>query len=90
MLYDTLEEKISRWLSIYPNASIILGGDFNIALNNTLDRSPSMQSLWINPALKCFMDKFDLIDIWRSLHPNSLLYTWSNKDGSRQYCYIAI
>lgn len=57
ILFDTLEEKISYWLIKCPNASWVLGGDFNIAVNTMLDRWPPRRSVSLNSALKCFMDK---------------------------------
>jgi len=89
MLLDTLEDKIledkiSHWLNKYPHASLVVGGDFNIAMNNMLDRWPPRRSGSPNSVLKCLMDKFDLVDVWREQFPNDRQYTWSNKDCSRQ------
>lgn len=36
ILFDTLEDKTSYWLTNYPSASLVLGGDFNIAVNDML------------------------------------------------------
>lgn len=44
MFFDTIEGKISYWLNKYPNASVVVGGDFNIAINNMLDRWPPRRS----------------------------------------------
>lgn len=39
-LLDVLESRFLHWLSKYPNAMIVLGGDFNIALDGLQDRWP--------------------------------------------------
>lgn len=42
------------------------------------------QSSLSNNGLKTFMQKYDLIDIWREIYPTQIAYTWSNKSGMRQ------
>jgi len=82
--FNTLDQKLSYALGKYPSAFLILGGDFNIALNNILDRLPPRKTVSPNSNLVAFMDKFDLVDIWREMYPDVIQYTWSNKDCSRQ------
>lgn len=76
-LFDVLESRFLHWLSKYPNALILVGGDFNIALHGSLDRWPPNNSSASN--LMLFMQKFHLVDIWRKKNPNINYYTWSNK-----------
>lgn len=48
----------------YPVAKVILGGDFNMVMDNQLDRWPSK----LTPNSKKLIDftkRLDLIDIWR-------------------------
>lgn len=40
-LFDTIEQKLLIWLNKFPNALLLIGGDFNVALDNALDRWPS-------------------------------------------------
>lgn len=61
-----------------------MGGDFNFVLDNTVDRWPPKRLVSLNSAFKCFMDKFDQIDIWRMQFPDGRQYTWTNKDYSRR------
>ena len=84
MFLDTIEDKISYWLNKYPYASLVVEGDFNIEMNNMLDKWPPRRSGSRNSVLSCLMDKFDLVDVWREQFPNDRQYTWSNKDCSRQ------
>lgn len=53
-------------------------------MNNMLDRHPPRKTVSPNSNLVAFMEKFDLVDIWREMYPNVIQYTWSNKDHSRQ------
>lgn len=88
MLLEDIGDKILLWLNTFPSAVICIGGDFNIAPDNNLDRFPPRprQSTSPNSKLKIFMEKFDLIDIWREKFPNTKSYTWSNKNHSRLSC----
>lgn len=82
--FNTLDQKLSYALGKYPTAFLILGGDFNITMNNMLDRYPPRKAVSPNSHLVAFIDKFDLVDIWREMYPDVIQYTWSNKDRSRR------
>jgi len=82
--FDKLDEKLTLWSNKFPNAFLILGGDFNVSINNYLDRHPPKGTACVSPALLGLICKFDLVDIWRERYPNNLEFTWTNKDGSRQ------
>lgn len=84
LLFETIEDKILLWLNTYPDALIFIGGDFNMVPDNQMDRLPPKRSTSVNTKLKIFMDKFNVIDIWREIFPNTKSYTWSNKSCSRQ------
>lgn len=83
LLYD-VESRILYWLSKFPNAHILFGGDFNIALDNMIDRWPPVSQSNTSAVLKMLMQRFDLIDIWRENFPTDTIFTWSNKSKSRQ------
>lgn len=70
--------------SQFPDLSLIIGGDFNTVMDGFLDCLPARQSYNQNTNLKRFMERFNLVDIWRSTFPDSLTHTWSNKSGNRQ------
>lgn len=84
LLFEVIEETILLWLNTYPDALVFIGGDFNIVPDNQLDRLPPRQATSVNSKLKIFMDKFNVIDIWKETFPNIKSYTWSNKSCSRQ------
>lgn len=83
-LLDLIENRILNWLSKYPNSLLILGGDFNMTFDNTIDRWPPTQSSPPNTRLKMLMEKFDITDVWRKKFPNEKSFTWSNKMGTKQ------
>uniref|UniRef100_UPI001F5FC06A hypothetical protein n=1 Tax=Candidatus Ichthyocystis sparus TaxID=1561004 RepID=UPI001F5FC06A len=56
----------------YSCSFMILGGDWNCVLDNTLDRNPDLQITKRNPrqrALHQMLDEVDVVDIWRIMHP---------------------
>lgn len=83
-LLTEVENRILHWLSKYPNAHLLVGGDFNISLENTVDRWPPGPQSNTSAALKSLMQRFDLIDIWREHFPTDIMFTWSNASRSRQ------
>ena len=81
-LLDSIEQQLLVWLDKFPGASLLIGGDFNVAQNSQFDRWPAKQNSSESDHLKRFMQRFDLIDIWREKFPNDREYTWSNKTRS--------
>lgn len=66
----------------YPTEHIIVGGDFNIAPDEWMDRCPSKYSkvTW-NPIMEDFMKVNKLNDVWRNLNHNIRQYTWFKPNG---------
>ena len=61
--------------------SLIIGGDFNVIMNHNLDymgASNISKSKYRNSLLD-FLDKLDLIDVWRKRHPNKKEFTFRQK-----------
>lgn len=84
LFLNKLDEKFTYWSNKFPNAFFILGGDFNVSFNNSLDRYPPKSTVCSSSALLDLIDKFEMVDIWRERFPNNLEFTWANKSGSRQ------
>lgn len=79
-LLDVSESCFLHWLSKYPNALIVMGEDFNIALDGLQDRWPPRSNYSMASNLIHFMRKFNLIHIWREKkNPGVSSYTWDNK-----------
>lgn len=76
--YLSIENTLTGWLDKFPNATLLLGGDFNSIFDDNLDKLPHGQPIRANTDLKSFMD------IWRVKFPDIISFTWSNKSGSVQ------
>lgn len=79
-----MDVKLTILTQKYSNAHLIIGEDFNVVLNEALDRWPPGKPSLANLSLKRLMSKYDLYDVWREKCPTDRVYTWSNKDSSRQ------
>ena len=86
----TLEHAISTLLNRESVDNIFLMGDFNMICDTDLDSSSASPRIHKVPleALIEMLGKFELFDIFRSLHPNEKAFTYSrrgilNKQGVR-------
>ena len=72
--YQTLNE----YLQENGEKTFIIGGDFNIVLNETLDKRNGRANSHklCRKKINDMIDSFNLIDIWRDMHPNARQYTW--------------
>lgn len=77
-----LDSRFLHWSTKYPGIRYLVGGDFNIALKASCDRWPPSTNNSSAFPLLMFMQKFNLVDIWRVKNPNVKVYTWSNKSCS--------
>ncbi len=63
---------------------LLIGGDFNIALNPYLDRNSETKNkphLSLKPVVELFMTSFHLVDVWRRFHPIECEFSFkSSKD----------
>lgn len=67
----------------YPTDNFIFGGDFNMVIDDWLDRSPSKYTRHhYNPVLLNFCSVFNFIDVWRTKNPCIQVFTWFKPDGS--------
>ena len=76
---DKIDNCISDLYS--DNYSLILGGDFNLILNEKLDYMGSARIFRSNftKQLVVFLRKYDLIDIWRKRNPGTRNYTFRQR-----------
>ena len=78
---DLAFKKIVDWA---PEFSIF-AGDFNLVLDPSIDTKNYLNIN--NPQaiqmLKSQMQAFNLIDIWRELHPNERIYTWQKFNANK-------
>lgn len=74
IFYKTLE----KYLRENEEKTFIIGGDFNTVLNETLDKRNGRIDTHrqCRKQIKDNMESFNLIDIWRDMHPDTQQYTW--------------
>ena len=70
---------------IDPSVPTVFGGDFNAVFNRAMDRrgSSSDSSRESCRSLAFLFRECCILDIWRSLHPDLSVFTWTSPDGSR-------
>ena len=68
-----------------PNDNRIVGGDFNLVLDLTVDKrgGRNITKQMSQTLIKNWMDESDLLDIWRFQHPETRRYTWHRKNPSQ-------
>ena len=77
---------LDKCVDKFGDTNYIIGGDFNIVLNPKMDKwggeneSPSKAALY----LKSFLERNNIIDIWRTLYPDKKQYTWRRKNPMQQ------
>ena len=83
-----------NYLSKYEHQNLIIGGDFNLYLNPTLDKLDSMSNKNDNPVYRneivSMLEAMDLNDAWRTLFPTSRRYTWHARGRSSRLDYFFI
>ena len=74
--------KLAEMLRSFANAMIIIGGDFNCPLTSIDKRGGQNLKSKKNVIAKIshMMGTFDLVDVWRNLHPKDKQWTWSSPD----------
>ena len=81
-LLETLNNIIDALLRKFSDMKVILGGDFNLTINDDVDRWPRRHKK--NSVMFDFMNGLNLIDIWRINNPKTKEFTWKNNSGSLQ------
>lgn len=77
--------KIKELQNEHENVNLIMGGDFNDAPDDDIDRFPSRLNQYARFKCTAFLpDQLTVVDAWRYLNPQSLEYTWSNANRSLQ------
>ena len=88
--YKQLEE----YMQENEEKTFIIGGDFNTVLNEAIDKRNGRTETHKSrrKQIKDIMESFNLIDIWREMHPNTKEYTWHSSHKppifSRLDCFL--
>ena len=79
--FDNLNKIIENFVVDKEQKKMVIGGDFNIALDSDLDCSggnPSKKDSVKNIQDLCL--DYDLVDIWRIRNPETKRFTWRQKN----------
>ena len=82
--------QLKEQLMAYSDELMLLGGDFNIALDPGKDRRGNhtqINSRRYRRALKETLETLDLVDYWREINPNSRRYTFHRKNQASRLDY---
>lgn len=74
-----------RQMNLANSPEWIMVGDFNLTLNPNFDRKTLTKSLNVKQSsmlLKECMQQYDLHDVWREMHPDTLRYSWHGRVNS--------
>ncbi len=83
-------KKLRMLLEIFAEGILLIGGDFNIALNPYLDRESTTKNerhFMLKPTVDRFMTSFHLVDVWRRLHPIDCQYSCS-QNSRLDYVFV--
>lgn len=69
-------QDLASTLLAMPDGALVIGGDFNAVASGWLDRSPPRDLRPSNSWLPDFMEAMGLVDPWRSLHPDTIQFTF--------------
>lgn len=84
-MFNQIYSKLNSLQEKYKDAHLILGGDFNDAPDDTVDRIPERISH--NSQFKATLylsEKLSVTDVWRFFNPNYKEFTWSNSRCTQQ------
>ena len=68
------------------NELIIIGGDWNVAMNPKTDTNHPSNVYQARSRKKIFnfMDSYDFVDVYRTLHSNTRKYNWRHFNGTQR------
>ena len=88
--FDTLMREVVNM----DNELIIIGGDWNVAVNPKIDTNHPSNVYRARSRKKIldFMDSYDLVDVYRTLHSNTRNYSWRRFNGTQRsrldFCFL--
>ena len=79
-------EQIQDHLTSFQCVQIFFGGDFNLILDISKDKSGGNETTHFRclKKLESIMGNADLVDFWRILNPDTKRYTWRRKNTNIQ------
>lgn len=84
-LLTFLCEQLEQWKLSYLVDKVVVGGDFNIAPDPSVDRLPSRTSCHsYDESILNLVNKVSLCDAWRLKNPSVSQFTWFNSSNNGQ------
>ena len=79
-----------KFVEHFENSSKIIGGDFNLVLDLKLDKKGGapVTHFKCRETLELYMEKAELLDIWRHQHPDEKKFTWHRMNPSPIFCRL--
>ena len=86
----TFFEQLETFIAENDDKTFIIGGDFNVVLNTNLDKKNGRNETNEHNRNKLFrlIENYDLVDIWRVLHPDSKQFTWHSNSRPPIFCRL--
>lgn len=82
LLLETLTDTISEYKNSFAISFTLVGGDFNMVIDEWLDRCPSTYDTFHhNNLMKKFINANSLVDVWRENNADSRKFTWIKPNG---------
>ncbi|KAJ8365256.1 hypothetical protein SKAU_G00140870 [Synaphobranchus kaupii] len=84
-------DKLILYLQECAEGVLVIGGDFNTPLNPYMDRTSKTENIQQDKLRKCaekFIASIDLVDVWRTINPTEIEYTYHKKNNMSRLDYI--
>ena len=79
--FENMSEEVRSVLSSELNYSIVIGGDFNVIVNQELDgQGGNKRRKFSAKTVEDLCVEHDLVDIWRIRNPTAKRFTWRQKN----------
>ena len=87
---DNLFKTLIEYMQENNEKTFIIGGDFNTVLNESLDKKNGRahSHKLCRRKINDMIDSFNLIDIWRDMHPMEKEYTWHSSHKPPIFCRL--
>lgn len=82
-LFAEVSSLICNFKRLFPTDNIVIGGDFNVTPDESLDRHPPKSSSpQPNSMITHFCNNLKVLDVWRHLNPNIKQFPWFRPNAS--------
>lgn len=85
-------QELTGVLNPHGEENLVVGGDFNVSIHEDLDRDgyvhPNIPNPRFRTELNDFLERFDLIDLWRTQNPRVKDFTWSRGSKFARLDYL--